>query len=123
SLGPAVEPGDLGSIGPYAITAELGRGGMGVVFLGRDPALGRKVAIKVLYTEGSDARSVRLLVREAKLAASFRHDNAVTIHALVAPDDGSPYLVMEYVSGPTLARLIHTPGAVDRLRAVRMIAE
>jgi tetratricopeptide (TPR) repeat protein len=120
---PLVPPAAPVDLGPYTVECELGRGGMGVVYLGRDPALGRRVAIKVLHTHDSDARSRRMLVREAQLAASFRHENAVTIHALIEPPDGPPYLVMEYLAGPTLAELIRSPGGLDRRQAVRIAAE
>ena len=60
----------------------------------------------MLHPEKSDDRARQRLVREAQAAARFRHDNVVTVHAVVDPSDGFPYLVMEFIDGPTLGDLI-----------------
>ena len=98
--------GDVGRIGPFRLLSELGRGGMGIVYRGWDEPLSRVVAIKVLRPEHAEAADRYRLVREAQLAARFQNDHAVMIHSVVDPPDGLPYLVMEYVPGPTLAELI-----------------
>ncbi len=79
---------------------------MGIVYRAWDEPLRRVVALKVLRPEHAGAADRLRLVREAQLASRFQNDHAVTIHAVVDPPDGLPYLVMEYVSGPTLAELI-----------------
>lgn len=101
-LRPSVNPEHLGQLGPYAVLAVIGRGGMGVVLKGLDPALRRMVAIKVLAPEWAvHAHARERFDREARAAAQVRHDNVVAIHR-VDEADGLPYLVMEYVPGVSL---------------------
>ncbi|MCH8824150.1 MAG: serine/threonine-protein kinase [Planctomycetes bacterium] len=89
-------------IGPYEITREIGRGGMGVVYLARDTKLDRDVAIKCLPDElADDADRLARFEREAKLLASLNHPNIATIHGLEEVD-GKRYLVLEYIEGETL---------------------
>ena len=102
-LGPAARPGDLGTLGPYRVEAVIGRGGMGVVFRGHDPALGRDVAVKVLPPAVDHPAARERFVREAKSAAGVRHDHVVTVYAVADPSDGPPYFTMELLAGPTLA--------------------
>ena len=72
-----------GTIGPYEITREIGRGGMGVVYLARDTKLDRDVAIKALPEEmADDADRFNRFTREAKLLASINHPNIATVFGL-----------------------------------------
>ena len=82
-------------IGGLEVVSRIGEGGFGVVYLAHDPRLGRNVAIKVAHPGRGD------LWREARAAARLAHANVVAIHE-VGDHEGSPYLVMEYVDGPTL---------------------
>ncbi len=122
-LAPPRHPGDLGTLGPYRLEAEIGRGGMGIVFRAVDEALQRTVALKVLRPEQDDAAARARLVREAQLAASFRHDHVVAVYAVVDLPDSLPYLVMEYVPGPTLKALLRQPGGLPPAEAARLAAE
>src|SRR5438094_10225074 len=90
-------------VGPYVIVEPIGRGGMGQVFLGSDPRLRRKVALKcVLRTlAGSGERRLRIL-HEARAAARVTHPNVATIHDVVE-HDGAAFIVMEYVEGESLS--------------------
>jgi serine/threonine protein kinase/Tol biopolymer transport system component len=91
------------TLGHYAITSQLGRGGMGEVFRAKDQKLGRDVAIKVLPEEfAKDADRVARFQREAKLLASLNHPNIAAIHGL-EEDKGTNFLVLELVEGDTLA--------------------
>ncbi len=93
-------------IGRYEILAEIGRGAMGVVFKGRDPLIGRAVAVKTI-TAGV-AESADLLerfYREARAAGGLQHPNIVTIYEL-AESDGAPFIAMEYLEGESLDKLI-----------------
>jgi Tol biopolymer transport system component len=93
-------------VGPYTIEREVGRGGMGIVHLGRDTRLGREVAIKMLPEAFShDPERVQRFEREARLLASLSHPNIAGIHGL-EEQDGQRYLVLEYVPGETLAERI-----------------
>ena len=93
-------------VGPFKVLRELGRGGMGGVFLAEDPRLGRKVALKILLPsrqEGS-AGTARLL-KEAKAAAKLEHPNVCAIYEVGESDSGT-YIAMQYVEGETLDALL-----------------
>ena len=83
-------------VGPYQITAEIGAGGMGIVYRAHDSRLGRDVAVKV-----SAERFSERFEREARAVAALNHPNICTLH-----DVGPDYLVMELVEGETLAELL-----------------
>lgn len=78
---------------------------MGAVYLGRDPNIGRLIAIKVLHGHLSEPTLRQRFVQEARSAGSLQHPNIVTIHDF-GDVDGAPYIVMEYVRGANLAALI-----------------
>ena len=105
-------------IGPYEITARIGAGGMGEVYLARDTRLDRAVAIKVLPASVPDDRRSRdRLEREARAVATLNHPNICTLHD-VGNHDGVDFLVMEHLEGETLAARIArgpltTDGAVE----------
>jgi serine/threonine protein kinase len=89
--------------GRYEIDRELGRGGMGVVYLGRDLGLDRPVAIKVLPDHlADDPERLARFEREAKLLATLNHPNIAGIYG-IEESDGRHYLILEYVEGETLA--------------------
>jgi WD40 repeat protein len=119
-LGPPAHEGDLGTIGPYRILAELGRGGMGIVLLGYDSALRRTVALKVLPPDRAEARAQARFVREAQAAAGIEHDYVVPVYSVANPPDGPPYLVMQYVEGPTLRQRIKAEGRLQPREAARI---
>jgi len=102
------------SVGPYHIERELGRGGMGVVFLARDTRLDRDVAIKALPEHLlDDPDRMARFQREAKTLAQLNHPNVGGIHG-VEEHGGRRYLILEYVEGPTLAeRLENGPVPLD----------
>lgn len=89
-------------IGAYDVARELGRGGMGIVYLAHDTRLGRDVAIKALPREApADPRRRERLRREARAAAALTHPGIATVYALEEVS-GELYLVTEYVRGATL---------------------
>ncbi len=93
-------------IGAYDVEGEIGRGGMGVVFRGRDSRLGRAVAIKALTAEvAADPERLARFEREARLLASLNHPNVATVFGL-EDVDGTRYLVMEFVEGQTLQQML-----------------
>ena len=94
-------------IGPYVIEAELGRGGMGVVYRAQDPRLDRQVAIKVLPPDLTrDATAKQRFLQEAKAASALDHPNICTIHEINETGDGQLYLVMAHYEGETLKERI-----------------
>ncbi len=91
------------TLGPYPVERELGRGGMGVVYLARDPKLDRPVAIKVLPDEfARDPERLARFEREARLLASLTHPNIASIYG-IEESAGQRLLVLEYIPGETLA--------------------
>ena len=112
--GDALPPGT--QLGAYRILHELGRGGMGVVYLAEDQRLGRRVAVKslpgaVTFNEELRAR----LRREARAAATISHPAVATVYAL-EESDGHLFIVSEYVDGRTLRELIEA-GPLPAARA------
>src|SRR5271165_5065926 len=101
------------SLRSYRIEAQLGAGGMGVVYKAVDSRLGRTAAIKILSTGTLNAEIERRFVQEAKAASSLNHPNIVTIYDIDTQEiDGQPvpYIAMEYVAGETLDHLIGKKG-------------
>jgi len=96
-------------IGRYEILSELGHGAMGVVYKAQDPKIGRVVAIKTLSAAGQGTEleqyRARFLV-EAKSAGRLNHPNIVAVHDVADDDEGKPCLVLEFVEGTTLDRLV-----------------
>ncbi|MFQ5551521.1 MAG: protein kinase [Gemmatimonadales bacterium] len=102
---------------------EIGRGGMGIVYLARDVALDREVAIKVLPTEWSYDSGMRArFVREARTAAKLSHPNIVPIHSVEEAGD-FVFFVMSYVRGQSLAQRIAERGPLRTDDAVRLLRE
>ncbi|QJW96320.1 WD40 repeat domain-containing serine/threonine protein kinase [Frigoriglobus tundricola] len=118
---PAAGPAGFPHIPNYTIESELGRGGMGVVYLARHTVLRHAVAIKmILMAEHASAGEVARFVGEAEAVAAVRHPNVVQVYDL-GEVPGRPYFVMEYVAGGTLARRIKTGGALAPLDAAALI--
>jgi Tol biopolymer transport system component len=120
-LEPSDNPGYLGKLGPYDVLRLIGRGGMGIVFLARDRALDRLVAIKLL-TPGMAATGAarRRFAREAKAAAAVVHEHVVTIHAVDTLPQGVPYLVMQYIAGKSVQNLIDRGKAPELAEILRI---
>ena len=102
-------------LGPYTIRAQLGSGGMGVVYTAHDPRLDRRVAIKVLPPDLTrDDTAKQRFLREAKAASALDHPNICTIYEINETDDGQLYLVMAHYDGETLKeRIERGPLALD----------
>ena len=95
------------TLGPYTLRAELGHGGMGVVYTARDPRLDRQVAIKVLPPDLTrDETAKQRFLQEAQAASALDHPNICTIHEINETPDGQLYLVMAYYEGETLKQRI-----------------
>lgn len=95
------------AIGPYRPLRRLGGGGMGVVWLARDPRLDRKVALKLLPPWlALDEAASRRFWEEAKAASALDHANIETVHEIGETEDGRRYIVMAYYEGETLAERI-----------------
>jgi serine/threonine protein kinase len=94
-------------IGPFRIERELGRGGVGVVYLAHDTKLDRPVAIKSLPAEVmANPKARSRFQREARVLASLNHPNIATIYDEFQEAEDVAYLILEYVPGQTLAEQI-----------------
>ena len=105
------------TISHYQVLSLLGAGGMGEVYLARDPRLDRTVALKILPGElAADADRMQRFTREAKAASALNHPNVATIYD-VGESDSIPFIVMEHVEGETLlariSRRMTPPEVVD----------
>lgn len=120
SFAPAVHRGEVGQLGRYRVLKELGRGGMGAVFLAFDHRLERKVALKVMrprYADNSDSRE--RFLREARTAAMVKSDHVVTIFD-VGEEQGIPFIAMEYLLGCPLDQYLKTKGELPLAHAMRI---
>ena len=109
-------------VGPYEILSLLGEGGMGQVYRGRDPRLGRDIAIKVLAHDAAhDKEAAQRMEREARAIAALSHPNVVAVHD-AGKHDGTFYIVTELLEGKTL-RAAMEDARVSWRRAVEIGAE
>ncbi|HEY5219531.1 MAG TPA: protein kinase [Gemmatimonadaceae bacterium] len=109
--------------GRYSLDREIGRGGMGVVYLAHEVHLDRPVAIKLLPPErASDPALRERFLREARNAAKLSHPNIIPIHA-VDEIGQFVYYVMAYVEGETLAERVRTRGPLSNAEATRVIRD
>ena len=114
-----LEPGT--GINGFTIVQELGRGGMGTVYLAKQDSLGRFVALKVLDESlTKDAKYVEGFFREARAAASLNHPNIVQAYDAGIADSGVYYFVMELIDGEDLDRYITKHGKLETLMGVRI---
>lgn len=107
----------LAKIGPFDVYELVGRGGMGSVYRGFDPAIGRPVAVKVIrligYNDSEEATFLRdRLFKEARAAGRLSHPGIVTIYQVGVQDDLA-YIAMEYAEGPTLETCMASAGPLD----------
>lgn len=119
---------ELPEFGRYKIEKELGRGAMGVVYLGKDPKINRQVAIKTLdYTQFSsnEIKTVKSrFFREAEAAGRLSHNNIVTVYD-VGEEEGFAFIAMDYVSGVPLSTYTkgdHLLPVADVYRIIRIVA-
>jgi Protein kinase domain len=113
-----LEPGTV--IGGCRLERVAGRGGMGVVYQATQLDLGRPVAVKVLTARDRDLRE--RFAQEARLAAAIDHPNVLPVYA-AGEADGRPYIVMRWVAGTDLHRLLAREGRLDPLRAATVVAQ
>jgi predicted Ser/Thr protein kinase len=113
----------LAVAGRYSIDRELGRGGMGIVYLAREVQLDRHVAIKLLPPDRAVDIDVRgRFVREARMAAKLSHPNIIPIFA-VDEVEGFVFYVMAYVEGETLGERVRARGPLSTTEATRVLRE
>ena len=118
-----MEPVQPKLIGKYEILSVIGRGGMGVVYRAQDPLMGRQVAIKTI-TEGlnTDPGMLQRFYGEAEKMGMLRHPNIVTVYDL-GEQNGFPFIVMEYVEGDPLDRLVHSEPPISLFSKLRIVEQ
>jgi eukaryotic-like serine/threonine-protein kinase len=109
--------------GRYELSDLLGSGGMAEVFLGRDRVLGRTIAAKILHNHfAGDPQFIARFRREAQSAAALNHPNIVSVYD-TGSDDGTHYIVMEYIEGRTLRDVIREEGPLLPERAAEIAGD
>ncbi len=120
-------PGEGCRLDRYQLVGEIGRGGMGVVYEARDPALDRRVAIKMLKDPSGSPGKIERLHREAQLLAQLQHANIVAIHEVgLVPGPmgrpGAPYIVMELAERTSFRDLLAPLARDKRIELVAKVA-
>ncbi len=115
-------------LGRYEILDELGKGAMGIVYLARDPLIGRQLALKTFrlgYSAGDQELEQfrERFVREAQSAGILSHPNIVAIHDVAVDPGGDYFIAMEYVEGTDLKILMQRQGRLDLRFAVEVVAQ
>jgi serine/threonine-protein kinase len=119
-LSPPSRPGLLGQLGHYEVEEVVGRGGMGIVLKAQDTTLSRPVAIKVLAGHLAQSGAARKrFAREAQAAAAVVHDHVIPIHSVETSGE-TPFLVMPYVSGPSLQDRLDQAGTLEIKEMLRI---
>lgn len=108
------------TVGNYRITAKLGAGGMGEVFLAEDTRLERKAAIKFLPTEfAADPERRQRFLKEARSASALNHPHVCVVYDVGETAEGLPFIAMEFVEGRALDELVKQ-GALDTTRVIEI---
>jgi serine/threonine protein kinase len=107
----------------YRLIEELGRGGMGAVYLADDTVLGRRVALKVVATGVSDPAAAERMLREARIIARLEHPGIVPVHDAGALPDGRVFYAMKRVDGSRLDALAPGMALAERLRVFQRVCD
>jgi len=123
-----METSAVKKFGRYEVLAELGRGAMGVVYKARDPQIDRLVAVKTVSLWGEqreDEQEFRLrFLNEAQAAGRLNHPGIVSVFDVgEGPDNRDPYIVLEYVSGESLARVLAREKKLALAQALKLAEE
>src|SRR5579864_4969584 len=117
----------MNQIGRYQVEREIGRGAMGVVYLGFDPLLKRKVAVKTVLPSAATPDQpwdmlLKRLTREAQAAASLNHPNIMGVYDVV-PAEEMFSVVMEFIDGKSLAEAVQAGARGGSPVAIRLLKE
>ncbi len=111
-------------LGEYRVIHRLGQGGMGALYRGEQPVIGKLVAIKVLLqTIVADPTAVQRMLREAQAVNAIRHPNIVDIFSFGQLPDGRPYMVMELLEGRSLAEVLAEKGRLTAAQTAVVLAQ
>lgn len=119
-LSPPRQADEVARLGRYRILGLLGNGGMGAVFRAEEPSLKRPVAIKVMRPElASDPQAKARFLREAEAQAKVEHEHIVVIYE-ADEHHGAPFIAMQYLKGPTLARIMQDERPMSQQEVIRI---
>jgi hypothetical protein len=111
----------LTQVGKYEIVAKIGVGGFGTVYKGRDPFIKRAVAIKTCQSEEEEIK--KRFFREAEFAGNLHHRNVTTIYDFGVTDDGTPYIVQEFLTGDDLDKAIKKKEPLTLARKLQILID
>ncbi len=111
----------LTTVGKYEIAEKIGVGGFGTVYKGRDPFIKRLVAIKTCQSDDEEIK--KRFFREAEFAGNLHHPNITTIYDFGVTEDGTPYIVQEFLTGEDLDHLIKRKTPLSLNRKVRILLD
>ncbi len=110
--------------GRYKVISVVGRGGMSTVYKAQHTYMDRVVALKLLHQHlVSDPLSVQRFQQEARAAASLSHPNTVTVYDFGITEDGTAYLVMDFMEGPSVGELLDKGGPIPEIEAIDMFRQ
>lgn len=110
--------------GDYIIKKKLGEGGMGAVYLAENPAIGQRIAVKVLHGHAAQNEElVKRFNREAQAIARLSHPNIIRVFIFGRTPEGMLYLAMEFVEGKQLRDLMESGSKIDELRAIGIMRQ
>src|SRR4051812_22472726 len=115
--------GSSSVLGAYRLERELGKGGMGVVYLAFDQVLERRVAIKIIAPAvPRDPKAQDRFIKEARILAKFQHPHVLPVYHVEA-HEGRVYLVMRFADGPTLRGLLERRARLAPGHAMKLLAQ
>ena len=109
-------------IGRYEVVSRIGQGGMGSLYLAKDPKIGRLVAIKLVRQEFDSPDARRRFAREAESAGALHHPNIVTIFD-VGEHEGLPFIAMEYIDGETLGAIVKRKAPLPVVKRMQWVED
>jgi eukaryotic-like serine/threonine-protein kinase len=115
--------GNIRALGQYHIEAEIGAGGMGIVYRARHALLRRETAVKLLPPERAGEATLQRFEREVKLTARLKHPNTVTVYDYGRTPDGMFYYAMELLDGATLEQIVRGSGPQPVGRVAHVLAQ
>jgi serine/threonine-protein kinase len=115
--------GSIRELGQYHIEAEIGSGGMGIVYRARHALLRRETAVKLLPPERAGEATLKRFEREVRLTARLKHPNTVTVYDYGRTPDGMFYYAMELLDGATLEQVVEHTGPLPVARVVHILEQ
>jgi len=107
----------------YEFIESVGSGGMSVIYKAKQRLLDRIVAIKMLHSHVLDDQTMMRFQQEAKAATSLQHRNVIKVHDFGVSEHGQPYMVMDFIDGPTLTELIGYRGSLPLPEAIEIMTQ